>query len=60
MKFYIKNCEKFTRSVSYMQIKSPKPKMMLLTGSKRESTKNFYECDGYNSTYKTAFIQWVE
>jgi len=35
-------------------------KMMLLTGSKKDSTKNFYEHAGYNSTDKTAFIQWLE
>ncbi len=35
-------------------------KMMLLTGSKKDSTKKFYEHAGYNSTDKTAFIQWLE
>lgn len=35
-------------------------KMMLLTGSKKEATLNFYESAGYNSTDKTAFIQWLE
>lgn len=35
-------------------------KMMLLTGSKKESTLRFYENAGYNSTEKTAFIQWLE
>lgn len=34
-------------------------KMMLLTGSKKESTLNFYRQAGYNSEDKTAFIQWV-
>ncbi len=34
-------------------------KMMLLTGSKRESTLKFYENAGYNSNDKTAFIQWL-
>ncbi len=34
-------------------------KIMLLTGSKRESTLNFYERAGYNSKDKTAFIQWL-
>ena len=33
-------------------------KMMLLTGSKSESTLNFYERAGYNRNDKTAFIQW--
>lgn len=35
-------------------------KMMLLTGSKEESTLNFYRSAGYNSSDKTAFIQWIE
>ncbi|MBO4386506.1 MAG: GNAT family N-acetyltransferase [Treponema sp.] len=34
-------------------------KMMLLTGSKRETTLRFYENAGYNSNDKTAFIQWL-
>lgn len=34
-------------------------KMMLLTGSKNESTLKFYEAAGYNSSDKTAFIQWL-
>ena len=34
-------------------------KMMLLTGSKKETTLKFYEKAGYNSTDKTAFIQWL-
>ena len=34
-------------------------KMMLLTGSKEESTLRFYERAGYNSKDKTAFIQWL-
>lgn len=34
-------------------------KMMLLTGSKEESTLNFYRNAGYNSADKTAFIQWI-
>lgn len=35
-------------------------KMMLLTGSKSEATLNFYGNAGYNSTDKTAFIQWLK
>lgn len=35
-------------------------KMMLLTGSKEKSTLKFYENAGYNSSDKTAFIQWLE
>lgn len=34
-------------------------KMMLLTGSKEEHTLNFYRNAGYNSSDKTAFIQWL-
>ncbi|MDD7515346.1 GNAT family N-acetyltransferase [Ruminococcus flavefaciens] len=34
-------------------------KMMLLTGSKEEGTLRFYEKAGYNSSDKTAFIQWL-
>lgn len=35
-------------------------KMMLLTGSKEESTLSFYRNAGYNSSDKTAFIQWID
>lgn len=35
-------------------------KMMLLTGSKSQSTLNFYLKAGYNNTDKKAFIQWIE
>lgn len=34
-------------------------KMMLLTGSKEEKTLTFYKNIGYNSSDKTAFIQWL-
>lgn len=34
-------------------------KMMLLTGSKKQETLAFYEKAGYNSSDKTAFIQWL-
>lgn len=34
-------------------------KMMLLTGSKEEDTLNFYRNAGYDSSDKTAFIQWL-
>jgi ribosomal protein S18 acetylase RimI-like enzyme len=34
-------------------------KLMLLTGSKKESILNFYRQAGYNSEDKTAFIQWI-
>lgn len=35
-------------------------KIMLMTGTKKESTLNFYEQAGYNMKDKTAFIQWLE
>lgn len=35
-------------------------KMMLLTGSKKESTWEFYKRAGYNHQDKTAFIQWLD
>jgi len=34
-------------------------KIMLMTGSKQESTLNFYRRAGYNPDDKTAFIQWL-
>lgn len=35
-------------------------KIMLMTGSKQESTLNFYRNAGYNDRDKTAFIQWLD
>lgn len=34
-------------------------KIMLMTGSREESTLNFYKRAGYNCVDKTAFIQWI-
>ena len=34
-------------------------KIMLMTGSKKESTLNFYEYCGYNKNDKTGFIKWL-
>ncbi len=34
-------------------------KIMLMTGSKKEQTLNFYRKVGYNNEDKTAFIQWL-
>ena len=34
-------------------------KMMLLTVSSKKETLDFYRNAGYNSTDKTAFIQWI-
>ena len=35
-------------------------KMMLLTGSKRQTTLDFYKNAGYNRNDKSAFIQWLK
>ena len=42
-----------------LAVKADCYKMMLLTGSKSESTLDFYKRAGYNSADKTAFIQWL-
>ena len=34
-------------------------KIMLMTGSKKDSTLGFYENCGYNRNDKTAFIKWL-
>lgn len=34
-------------------------KIMLLTGSREAATHRFYQRAGYNSTDKTAYIQWL-
>lgn len=49
-------CLNFAKEIA---IKENCYKMMLLTGSKEESTLNFYRKAGYNSDDKTAFIQWI-
>ncbi len=49
-------CLNFAKDIA---IKENCYKMMLLTGSKEESTLNFYRKAGYNSEDKTAFIQWI-
>ena len=52
-----------TECLNYAKVLAEKEncyKMMLLTGSKKESTFKFYERAGYNSSDKTAFIQWLE
>lgn len=49
-------CLDFAREISR---KENCYKMMLLTGSKEESTLRFYERAGYNRKDKTAFIQWL-
>lgn len=56
-KGYATECLKYAKEIA-MQINCYK--MMLLTGSKNAETLNFYGNAGYNSTDKTAFIQWLE
>ncbi len=34
-------------------------KIMLMTGSKKQTTLEFYERSGYNKNDKTAFVQWL-
>ena len=54
---YATECLDFAKKIAQ---KNNCYKIMLLTGSKKESTLNFYSNAGYNSTDKTAFIQWLE
>lgn len=49
-------CLDYAKAIS---VKENCYKMMLLTGSKEAATLNFYRKAGYNSTDKTAFIQWL-
>jgi len=56
-KGYALECLSYAKKIS---MKTNCYKMMLLTGSKKETTLNFYRNAGYNSTDKTAFIQWLE
>ena len=56
-KGYATECLNFAKELA---VKSDCYKMMLLTGSKKETTLNFYSRAGYNSTDKTAFVQWLE
>lgn len=53
---YAGECLKYAREIAE---KENCYKMMLLTGSKRAETLRFYEKAGYNSSDKTAFIQWI-
>ena len=55
-KGYASACLDYAKEIA---LKSNCYKMMLLTGSKSESTLNFYKSAGYNCTDKTAFIQWL-
>lgn len=55
-KGYASECLAEARKIAESQICY---KMMLLTGSKDPKTLSFYENQGYNSTDKTAFVQWL-
>ena len=54
---YATECLNYAKQIA---IKENCYKMMLLTGSKEESTLKFYENAGYSNTDKTAFIQWLK
>ena len=56
-KGYATECLNYAKTIA---IQENCYKMMLLTGSKRESTLTFYSNAGYNSNDKTAFVQWLE
>jgi GNAT superfamily N-acetyltransferase len=53
---YARECLDYAKSIA---VKENCYKMMLLTGSKNPATLRFYENAGYNSSDKTAFIQWL-
>ena len=55
-KGYARECLDYAKEIA---IKNNCYKMMLLTGSKEKGTLDFYKKAGYNSTDKTAFIQWL-
>lgn len=55
-KGYATDCLNFAREIAEQ---NNCYKMMLLTGSKSQSTLDFYKNAGYNSSDKTAFIQWI-
>lgn len=55
-KGYATACLNFARDIA---VEKNCYKMMLLTGSKENKTLEFYKNAGYNSTDKTAFIQWI-
>ena len=56
-KGYSTECLDYAKAIA---IKNNCYKMMLLTGTKNESTLDFYRKAGYNSEDKTAFIQWIK
>ena len=53
---YARECLDYAKSIA---VKENCYKMMLLTGSKNPATLRFYENAGYNSSDKTAFVQWL-
>ena len=55
-KGYATSCLNYAKEIA---LRNKCYKMMLLTGSKRQSTLDFYKNAGYNSNDKTAFIQWL-
>ncbi|MBD5080617.1 MAG: GNAT family N-acetyltransferase [Ruminococcaceae bacterium] len=55
-KGYATACLDFAKEIA---LKESCYKIMLMTGSKQESTLNFYQKAGYNCNDKTAFIQWI-
>lgn len=55
-KGYATACLNYAKEIA---VKENCYKLMLLTGSKKESTLSFYEKAGYNQNDKTAFIQWL-
>lgn len=56
-KGYATECLNYAKDIA---IKQNCYKMMLLTSSKEQKTLDFYKNAGYNSTDKTAFIQWID
>lgn len=55
-KGYATECLNYAKDIA---VKQNCYKMMLLTGSTEQKTLDFYRNAGYNSTDKTAFIQWI-
>lgn len=56
-KGYASSCLNYAKEIAQ---KNNCYKMMLLTGSKDKKTLDFYKKAGYNSSDKTAFIQWLD
>lgn len=55
-KGFATKCLNYAKEIA---IKEKCYKIMLLTGSKKDTTLQFYRNAGYNSEDKTAFIQWI-